>query len=110
MFKGLLSQIPIIKQIHNYSLEKKARKKLEEAINEVFGGLPNSKEISSVEELNRLIKKDLEGRGIEVKGNLKVYKKAYRCPICNSKFDKIEGDDGLEKHLEVVHLKSLERR
>ena len=108
MFRRILFQMPIIKQIHNRSLENKARKKVEEAIKEVFG-LPNIKETGEVEELNRLIKKGLAEKGIKVKGDLKIYKKAYRCRICNSMFDKVDGDDGLEKHLEIVHLISLSK-
>jgi len=75
VFKKIFFQIPIIKQIHNRSLDKKARKKVSEAMKEFFVELPKTEEIGNIGEFERSIKEGLAARGLESKGDLKIYKK-----------------------------------
>ena len=105
MLRSIFLHLPVIKQIHDRSLDRRARNHIKTAMDEIIVGLPNVKDIGSIEELEQLIKVGLAERGIQ--SGPRIFKEVYRCPICNSTFDAIEGDDGVGKHLEVVHFVTL---
>jgi len=108
MLRSIFFRLPVIKQIHERSLKRTATNHLTVAMHDLTVDLPDVQDIGSLEELAQLIKAGLAGRGIEV-GSVQLFKESYRCPRCNSTFDTIEGDDGLGKHLEVVHSITISR-